>query len=54
MPDPKAGRPYGNNYPFRVEDFHDWLHAQILTREAEALLGVKEEKTHDKDAKDTK
>jgi serine/threonine protein kinase/WD40 repeat protein len=31
MPDPKAGRPVGG-------DFHDWLHARILTNEAKALL----------------
>jgi hypothetical protein len=31
MPDPKAGRPYGGY-------FHDWLHPQILVREAEKLL----------------
>jgi WD40 repeat protein len=32
MPDPKAGRPFGG-------DFHDWLHARILTNEAKALIG---------------
>jgi hypothetical protein len=31
MPNPKAGRPYGGY-------FHDWLHAQILVREAEKLF----------------
>jgi tetratricopeptide (TPR) repeat protein len=31
MPDPGAGRPFGG-------DWHDWLHARILCREAEALL----------------
>ena len=30
------------------------LHAQILCREAETLLDMKEEKTHQKDTKDTK
>jgi serine/threonine protein kinase/WD40 repeat protein len=32
MPDPKEGRPF-DSY------FHDWLHAQILVREAEKLIG---------------
>jgi eukaryotic-like serine/threonine-protein kinase len=31
MPDPGAGRPFDN-------DWQDWLHCQILLREAEALL----------------
>jgi serine/threonine protein kinase/tetratricopeptide (TPR) repeat protein len=31
MPDPQRERPFGN-------DWHDWLRAQILCREAEALL----------------
>jgi hypothetical protein len=31
MPDPNAGRPFGG-------DFHDWLHARILTNEAKGLL----------------
>src|SRR5262249_51932843 len=31
MPDPKAGRPSTDN-------FHDWLHARILTNEAKAHL----------------
>jgi serine/threonine protein kinase/WD40 repeat protein len=38
MPNPKAGRPFGEKYPFRVIDFQDWLHAQILVKEAEGLL----------------
>jgi len=38
MPDPKAGRPYGAEFPFRGQDFHDWLHARILTQEAKALV----------------
>jgi hypothetical protein len=38
MPDPQAGRPYGNKWPFDAAHFHDWLHAQILVREAEGLL----------------
>jgi serine/threonine protein kinase/WD40 repeat protein len=54
MPDPKAGRPWGDKWPYSVDNFHDWLHAQILCREAEALLGMKEKKTHQKDTKDTK
>jgi tetratricopeptide (TPR) repeat protein len=54
MPDPKAGRPYGEKWPFRISDFHDWLNARILCREAEALLAMKEEKTRHKDTKDTK
>jgi tetratricopeptide (TPR) repeat protein len=32
MPDPAQGRPFG------PRDFHDWLHARILCREAEELL----------------
>src|SRR5262249_15031272 len=36
MPDPKAGRPFGDGW-------QDWLHAHILCREAETLLGMKEE-----------
>ena len=32
MPDPAKGRLFGDR------DWHDWLHAQILCREAEALL----------------
>jgi WD40 repeat protein len=32
MPDPAVGRPYG------AGDWHDWLHAQILCREAERQL----------------
>jgi serine/threonine protein kinase/WD40 repeat protein len=54
MPDPKAGRPWGTQWPYSIDNFHDWLHAQILWREAEALLGMKEEKTHHQDTKDTK
>jgi tetratricopeptide (TPR) repeat protein/serine/threonine protein kinase len=33
MPDPKEGRPFGG-------DWHDWLRAGILCREAEGLLGA--------------
>jgi serine/threonine protein kinase len=33
MPNPKAGRPFAN-------DWHDWLRALILCREAEGLLGA--------------
>ena len=32
MPDPAKGRPFG---PI---DWHDWLHTQILVREAEEVL----------------
>jgi serine/threonine protein kinase/WD40 repeat protein len=38
-PDPKAGRPWGTAWPYSVDNFHDWLHAQILVHEAEKLLG---------------
>jgi tetratricopeptide (TPR) repeat protein len=38
MPDPKAGRPYGESWPFSVDTFPDWLNAQILVHEAEKLL----------------
>jgi hypothetical protein len=38
MPDPRAGRPFGEKWPFTVGEFHDWLHAQILVREAEKLF----------------
>lgn len=31
MPDPAKGQPFG-------DDWNDWLHAQVLCREAEALL----------------
>ena len=47
MPDPKAGRPFGG-------DFHDWLRARILCREAEKLLGMDQDNIHRKDTKDTK
>ena len=33
MPDPAKGRPFTGNW-------HDWLHAQILSQEAEDLLGT--------------
>jgi tetratricopeptide (TPR) repeat protein len=46
MPDPKAGRPFGTSWPFRVEEFLDWLHARILTREAGALLGAEKKINH--------
>jgi tetratricopeptide (TPR) repeat protein len=36
MPDPAKGK------PFRYFDWHHWLHAQILCREAAELLGNKE------------
>ena len=36
MPDPRAGRPFGG-------DWHEWLHCQILLREAEALLGKQQD-----------
>jgi hypothetical protein len=38
MPDPKAGRSWGTQWPYSVDNFHDWLHAVILTHEAEGLL----------------
>jgi hypothetical protein len=38
MPDPKAGRPYGEKWPLSVDTFNDWLSARILVREAERLL----------------
>jgi hypothetical protein len=47
MPDPAKGRNFGG-------DWHDWLHAQILYREAEVLMGTKDENTHHKETKDTK
>jgi tetratricopeptide (TPR) repeat protein len=34
MPDPDKGQPFG-------DDWHDWLHGQILLREAGELLGTK-------------
>jgi hypothetical protein len=42
MPDPKAGRPFGEQWPFSVDAFDAWLHAQILVHEAEKLLGKDE------------
>ena len=42
MPDPKAGRPFGKEWPFSVDAFDAWLHAQILVHEAEKLLGKDE------------
>jgi hypothetical protein len=42
MPDPRAGRPYGTKWPYSVDNFHDWLHAQILVHEAEKLIGKDE------------
>jgi tetratricopeptide (TPR) repeat protein len=38
MPDPKAGRPYGQRWPLSVDTFNDWLSARILVRETEKLL----------------
>jgi WD40 repeat protein len=38
MPNPKAGRPWGTQWPYSIDNFHDWLHARILTNEAKALL----------------
>jgi serine/threonine protein kinase/WD40 repeat protein len=38
MPDPKAGRPYGDDWPFGAEYFRDWLHAKMLVQEAEKLI----------------
>jgi hypothetical protein len=32
MPDPAKGQ------PFEAVNWHDWVHAQVLCREAEALL----------------
>jgi tetratricopeptide (TPR) repeat protein len=40
MPDPGAGRPFSADFPFRATDAHDWLHAAILFREAEAVVGA--------------
>jgi WD40 repeat protein len=37
-PDPSAGRPWGTAWPYSVDNFHDWLHAQILVHEAEKLF----------------
>jgi hypothetical protein len=50
MPDPAAGRPFGDAFPYRLNDCHDWLHARILCREACALLGVETE-TNDRPVK---
>jgi hypothetical protein len=47
MPNPKAGRPF-------TAYFHDWLRPLILCREAEALLGIKDEKTQPINTNDTK
>jgi WD40 repeat protein/serine/threonine protein kinase len=47
MPDPREGRPFGG-------DWHDWLHAQILVHEADALLGVKDEKPGQEDSRDAR
>jgi tetratricopeptide (TPR) repeat protein len=47
MPDPAKGRNFGG-------DWHDWLHAQILCREAEVLMGKKDQNTHYKETKDPK
>jgi serine/threonine protein kinase/tetratricopeptide (TPR) repeat protein len=40
MPDPRAGRPFTADFPFRAIDAHDWLHAAILFREAEAVVAA--------------
>jgi hypothetical protein len=42
MPDPAAGRPFAEDWHLSVSDYHDWLHARILFREARALLGAEE------------
>jgi WD40 repeat protein/serine/threonine protein kinase len=44
MPNPKTGPSWGSRFPLRVGDFHDWLHASILTREAERLLPTEKKK----------
>jgi serine/threonine-protein kinase len=38
MPDPRAGRDFGPDWPCRAQDCHDWLHAAILLREAGRVL----------------
>jgi tetratricopeptide (TPR) repeat protein len=40
MPDPCAGRPFGQVWPYRVQEYHDWLHACFLCQEARTLLGM--------------
>jgi hypothetical protein len=40
MPDPRAGRPIGESFPYRPGDYHDWLHARIVVGEASALLDM--------------
>jgi tetratricopeptide (TPR) repeat protein len=46
MPDPVAGRPFGDGW-------HDWLHCQLLLREAEALLSQKTDAGNHKSEKIT-
>jgi hypothetical protein len=53
MPDPRAGRPFGTNGPFRVGDIPDWVRARLLTREAETALD-EHKKFPRQDTKDTK
>jgi tetratricopeptide (TPR) repeat protein len=45
MPQPAKGKLFSR-------DWADWLHAQILCREAEALLGTEKKGTHDKETKE--
>jgi tetratricopeptide (TPR) repeat protein len=39
-PDPGASRPFTAAFPISAGDAHDWLHAAILFREAEAVVGA--------------
>jgi WD40 repeat protein/Flp pilus assembly protein TadD len=50
MPDPGAGRPFTAAFPFSAGDAHDWLHAAILFREAEAFVGA-DKKTNQNDTR---
>jgi tetratricopeptide (TPR) repeat protein len=50
MPDPGSGRPFTADFPFRATDTHDWLHAAILLREAEAVVGA-DKKTNRNDTR---
>jgi serine/threonine protein kinase/Flp pilus assembly protein TadD len=51
MPDPRAGRGFGPDWPYRPHDCHDWLHAAILCREAEALLGIENKTVDDEETR---
>jgi serine/threonine protein kinase/Flp pilus assembly protein TadD len=51
MPDPGAGRPFTADPPFSTGQATDWLHAAILFREAEAVVGA-DKKTNRNDTRE--